>query len=393
MELTRRLVLKAVGALGVAGGGGFAANEVLAPRSWLYDPSAVTEAHNIAFLRADMAEFFENIPAAYREQFTAGSAAPVDPTEVEEVGFVNGFSFVGDTGLPTGMATVAASGEFRTAPFRGLASGGVSGIESAGEYGGYDVYVAETRASPLQAAGVSAAGTGGASGGDADGAGPAGQPVSVEETALGVTQPEAEQSGLVAGTTLGTDDIPATTAVEQAIDAKQGNAPVLAGMNKYTQQYNELFGDQTLFMGAVWDPAFITLLVAGTSLLLENLAGPGAAVSELFQRLYEDARGAGAGVDIGADETTTTLLLTYVTQDAARQTGLVQLLDAGFGYVDRNEGFGPGVRDIDADYRGRNIVLRVRADTRTALTGGVGAGTTTTTEGGSGLGGDATGGS
>ncbi|MEF8908296.1 MAG: hypothetical protein V5A13_10575 [Haloarculaceae archaeon] len=395
MEITRRLLLQALGAAGVVGGGGFAANEVLKQGSWLYDPSARTEAHNLFFMTADISSFLENLPPEYRQQVTGGnggsaggvSGSPVDPTKVDRVALVNGASFVGDTGLPTGMTTVAMSGSFRTAPFRGLASG-APGVESAGEHGGYDVYVAETNANPLQAAGVDAAGgsdtsggttgggdtsggdTGGGttgSGGGSDGTAAGSQSVSIEETAIGVKQ---EGGGLVGGTTLATDDIPATAAVEQAIDAKQGNAPLLRGMNKYTKEYARQFGDQTLFMGAVWDPAFITLLVAGTSLLLENLAGPGAAVSELFQRLYEDARGAGAGVNVDGETTTTRVLLTYVTRDAARQTGLVQLLDAGFGVVERGEGFGPGIRDVDADYRGRSIVLRVEADTRAALSGG-----------------------
>jgi len=383
MEITRRLLLQALGAAGVVGGGGFAANEVLKQGSWLYDPSARTEAHNLFFMRADVASFLENLPTAYRQQLTGGddggsglTGSPFSPTEVDTVALVNGASLVGDTGLPTGMTTAAVSGSFQTAPFRGLASG-ASGVESAGEYGAYDMYVAETNASPLQTAGVTAApgtgaGSGDASGGDGDSGsgGTAGQPVSIEETALGIKQSGGEDGALVAGTTLATDDIPATAAVEQAIDAKQGNVPLLRNMNKYTTEYARQFGDQTLFMGAVWDPAFITLLVAGTSLLLENLAGPGAAVSELFQRIYEDARGAGAGVNVDGEVTTTRILLTYVTPDAARQTGLVQLLDAGFGYVERNQGFGAGVRDVDADYRGRSIVLRVEADTRMALSGG-----------------------
>jgi hypothetical protein len=377
MEFTRRTLLQVLGTAGVAAGGGFAANEVLSPRSWLYDPNAVTEANNLFFLIADVSSFLGNLPPAFRQQVTGGSGgggsglsgSPVSPTEVDRVALVNGASFVGDTGLPTGMTTVAMSGSFRTTPFRGLASG-APGVESAGEYGGYDTYVAETNASPLQAAGVTAPETGAGGGGDGVNGTAAGQPASIEETALGIKQEGSEEGALVAGTAVASDDIPATTAVEQAIDAKQGNAPLLRNANKYTKQYSRQFGDQTLFMGAVIDPAFITLLVTGTSLLLESLPGPGAAVSELLQRLYEGIRGAGVGVDVGTEETTTTILLTYVTRDAARQTGLVQLLDAGFGYVERNEGFGPGVRDIDADYRGRSIVLRVRADTRTALSGG-----------------------
>ena len=381
MEFTRRTLLQLLGTAGVAAGGGFATNEVLSPKSWLYDPSARTETHNLFFFIADIASLLEDLPPEYRQQFTGGSGGSaggmagslVSPTEVDQVALVNGASFVGDTGLPTGMTTVAMSGSFRTAPFRGVASG-ASGVESAGEHGGYDIYVAETNANPLQAAGVSDASGGATSGsgasdsvGGGDGTAAASQPVAIEETALGVKQ---ESGGLVAGTTLATDDIPATAAVEQAIDAKQGNAPLLRNMNKYTKEYARQFGDQTLFMGAVWDPAFVTLLVAGTSLLLENFLGPGAAASELFQRLYGDARGAGAGVDVDGEVTTTTVLLTYVTRDAARQTGLVQLLDAGFGYVERNQGFGAGIRDVDADYVGRSIVLRVEADTGAALAGG-----------------------
>lgn len=383
MEFTRRTLLQLLGTAGVTAGGGFAANEVLSPRSWLYDPNALTEANNLFFLIADIGSLLEDLPPEFRQQVTGGEAgsggptvAPVSPTEVDKIALVNGASFVGDTGLPTGMTTVAMGGSFRTAPFRGLASG-ASAVESAGEYGAYDMYTAETDASPLQAAGVGDVAAGSGAGSEREGGGggngdTAGQPVSIEETAVGVKQ---DGGGLVAGTTVATDDIPATAAVEQAIDAKQGNAPVLRNANKYTKQYSRQFGDQTLFMGAVIDPAFITLLVTGTSLLLESLPGPGAAVSELFQRLYEGIRGAGVGVDVDGEETTTTVLLTYVTRDAARQTGLVQLLDAGFGYVERGEGFGPGIRDVDADYRGRSIVLRVEADTRAALSGNTAGGT------------------
>ena len=376
MEFTRRTLLQVLGTAGVAAGGGFAANEVLSPKSWLYDPNAVTEANNLFFLIADVSSFLENLPPAYRQQVTGGSGgggsgltgSPVSPTEVDRIALVNGASFVGDTGLPTGMTTVAMSGSFRTAPFRGLASG-APGVESAGEYGGYDTYVAETNASPLQAAGVTAPETG-AGGGNGGSGTAAGQPVSIEETALGIRQPGNEDGALVAGTTVATDDIPATRAVKQAIDSRQGDADLLRNANKFTKQYSRLFGDQTVFMGAVLDPTFMTLLLTGTSLILENFAGPGAAAYELFERLVEEVRGAGLGLNVGPDVTTTSILLTYVTRDDARGTGLVQLLDAGFGYVDRNEGFGQGVRDIDADYRGRNIVLRVKMDTEAALAGG-----------------------
>jgi hypothetical protein len=392
MEFTRRTLLQLLGTAGVAAGGGFATNEVISPKSWLYDPNAVTEANNLFFFIADVSSFLEDVPQEYRQQVTGGSGltgSPVSPTEVDQVALVNGASFVGDTGLPTGMTTVAMSGSFRTAPFRGLASG-ASGVESAGEYGGYDTYVAETNASPLQAAGVTATpGTGGGGSGDGGDGAAASQPVSIEETALGVKQ---EGGGLVAGTTVASDDIPATVAVEQAIDAKQGNVPLLRNANKYTKQYSRQFGDQTLFMGAVWDPAFVTLLVAGTSLLLENFLGPGAAASELFQRIYGDARGAGMGLNVDGEVTTTTVLLTYVTRDDARQTGLVQLLDAGFGFVERNEGFGAGIRDVDADYVGRSIALRIETDTRMALSGGAAGGGGTGSGGDGPFGGSATGG-
>lgn len=373
MELTRRLLLQGLGAAGVVGAGGFAASEVLGPRSWLYDPSARTEAHNMFFLTANVASFLENLPSAYRQQITGGESggsggmtgSPVSPTEVDEVAMVTGGSFVGDTGLPVGMGTVAMSGSFRTAPFRGLVSSAPS-VESAGQVGDYEVYTAETNV--LQAAGVGDVAAGGAGGGD-DGSTAATQPVSVDETALGI---KANGGGLVAGSTLASGDIPATAAVEQAVEAKRGNAPLLRDANKYTDNYQSVFSDHTMYMGAVWDPAFVTLMVAGTSLLLENLGGPGGALAELFQRLYEDARAVGAGVNVGPEETETTVVLTYVTPDAARQTGLVQLLDAGFGYAERNQGFGPGIRDVDADYQGPSIVLNIVSDTRTALSGGVG---------------------
>ncbi|WP_159901868.1 hypothetical protein [Salinirussus salinus] len=374
MEITRRLLLQGLGAASVVGAGGFAASEVLGPRSWLYDPSARTEAHNMFFLTADVASFLENLPSAYRQQVTGGGSggmtgSPVSPTEVDEVAMVTGGSFVGDTGLPVGMGTVAMSGGFRTAPFRGLVSSAPS-VESAGEVGDYEVYTAETNA--LQTAGVADVTAGGPGGGD-DGSAVATQPAAVEETAIGI---KADGGGLVAGSTLASGDLPATAAVEQAIEAKRGNAPLLRDANKYTGNYQSIFGDHTMYMGAVWDPAFVTLMVAGTSLLLENLGGPGGALAELFQRLYEDARAAGAGVNVGPEETETTVVLTYVTPDAARQTGLVQLLDAGFGYAERNQGFGPGIRDVDADYQGPSIVLNVVSDTRTALSGGAGTGGT-----------------
>jgi len=353
----------------VVASGGYVAYDEANGGRWLYDPGQLTAARNKFFGLLDFGTLYE-VQQEYGESDEEGvgvmGTEDIDPSEIETVAGVGSMSVSGDNGVPTSVFSAGVSGTFDADPINEAADEGPMFDEvDEPPVDDHRFWEADLRSDSGGSEETSVQGESSSPIED-----DAFQPQSL---ALGV-----DQGQMVAGTVRApeADDVTATRAVETMIRSKRSgggvNGPdLLTGDDQYESIRSQFDSDPTFLFGGLLDPALVTMSVAATDIVLGfagDLGGPAGgvtnAVSVFLEQWLEDLRGGAIGgtVDMQNEQTTTKTFLTYTTEDAARQTGIVQIVNAA-----TSEAEGDGIEEASARYEGRNVVVTITADNETVF--------------------------
>ena len=349
MELGRRAFLK-LGGSAAAAATGYAGYEELNGGKWLFDPATLTAARNKFFGLVDYSTLTEVAKEHSDTSFDdiETPSGTLDPEEIDQFAGVGSMSISGDNGVPTGVFAGSVSGSFEADIVEEPAEES-SDVEEAGRAGGYTLWTADV---PSEAASSEFS-------------------VTPETMALG-TKNGAAIGGAVRAPEA---DVESVDAVKKMISAKNGgvgHAPYLTADADYKSIRGQFESNPTFLFGAMVDPATVTLSTAISEIslgFLGGFAGPAGggvadAVSVFIEEWFEDLRAGAIGgtIDTDAGETTVKAFLTYSTADAAKQTGIVQLVNAASASADTD-----GDVAFKARYRGRSVVVTVTGDTEAII--------------------------
>lgn len=361
MNIGRRELLK------LGGGGilltttGYAGYQEVRGGSWLYDPGTLTAAYNKYFALVDYETLYE-----LQEEYGGESVGEVDgptgssfdPAELEQVAAVGSASISGDNGVPTGLVSLAATGSFDVDPVEDAAAESPEVDELDGEYDGFTLWDAPIPDEELSAPMDSDPDT--VSGAETDAPDLSLQP---ESAAFGTRDGAVLSSTVMAPKA----DIESVDGVTTMIDARDGgvSGPDLMTDDPHYESIRGQFDSSPTFLfGATLDPASVTLAVAAYQFVLGFAGGFGEAAGSLLDQWVADLRAVAAGgdVDMDAEEATVRAFLTYDDEHTARQTGIVQLLDAASTTSGARES-----AELNARYEGKSIVIEAEGDTETVF--------------------------
>lgn len=401
MPIGRRTLLKLIGGVGVAATG-YAGYQEMTDGRWLYDPAQLTAARTKFFGIVDYATLYK-VAEEYSDADVDDEVSSfADPDEIETIAMVGSSSISGDNGVPTSVFTAAMDGSFDVGEITDAAEEMDDVSEERGDDNRFNGYRLWELSIPDEG---SSAFSELASSDGADALaetaaryshnedeeterpeddepeipadGPS-MPSSLPESAALATK----EGGLVGGLVRApeADKITSMKAVKTMIRSKRNGGGVtgpdlLTADGDYESIRSQFDSDPTFLFGAMLDPAMVTLSTAVTEIALGFVGGavPAAgdgtadAVSVMMEAWVEDLRAGAIGGTINTDETgsgdeqgktTMKTFLTYSTADAAKQTGIVQLVNAAGNSADMD-----GFDEVKARYEGKSIVVTVKGDT------------------------------
>jgi hypothetical protein len=336
MDTDRRTVLKAsgiaalVGSTGLAGCsggllGGDGGSGSSGPESWQYDPSLLGDASNAFFGSMDYATIYENrefFPEDTRSSLEqTDSSTPVDPEDIDYLSGVGGGSVSMMDNSGSGAGSVAVAGSFD----QGALTDQIESEGDATQVGEYEGYTLYEDTSVGQEMGPDASGS----------------------ATVGVSD-----SALVAGFAFASGTSTSSSgrdAVETAIDSSNGTADPLRGNNEYATTVADNIGDATASFGGVGDPDLIDQYSA--------MAG------SQTQTYVDGMRAGGFGMALEGETTTFTVVLAYESSQAARDTGLADLVTGFSSQMEEEE----GINDVSGEQNDDAVVITVEGDTLTLL--------------------------
>ncbi|MFC7134544.1 MULTISPECIES: hypothetical protein [Salinibaculum] len=335
MTSTRRDVLKTGGLaalVGVTGGlagctdGGLLASGGDESGSWQYDPAALVETQNRFFGTLDYAQLYDNrqyLPESSREDFETDADSPLDAADIGELTGVGAGQYSPETTAGVVVGSAAITGEFGADEItEAMGEDGESDAEQVGEYEGYALY---ENAQPVT--GPTAIDSGvSATFGVGDGA-----------VVMGVVSAEGTEA-----------DVTGRDAVEQMIDASNGEAPLLADDSEYAGRLTDALDGQSMEVGGEVDPELVAELTSG--------AAPTTA------QFVDGIRAVGFGANVAGETTTFTFTGVYEDEETADDTGIVGVVNAA---AEQAVAESQGIDDVTASRDGALVSVEMSGETKT----------------------------
>lgn len=295
MIIGRRPFLKLLGGVGLAAGGYLGVNEMTSGR-WLYDPEELTAARNKFFGIVDYQTMYE-IQQQYGEESDeetgVAGTGDIKPSDIHHLAGVGACSISGHNGVPSGVLSMAVTGEFDADAINDPADESQMLEEQDPDGpGGYTYWKADIPSDSTTAGS-------GASGSETDSTD---EPdFAPENLAMGVKKGQFVTGAVHAPEAKETTSMDAVT---KMIAAKKRGGGVsgpdlLTADDEYDSIRSQFGPNPTFLFGAIVDPALVALSVAMSEIILgfaggfaRPAGGFADAVTVFLEQWVEDLRAA-----------------------------------------------------------------------------------------------------
>lgn len=338
MQTNRRELLKATSAAAVLGATGLAGCMGLGgggsgSGTWQYDPAELGPSPNVVFGSMDYAALYEvqsELPESMQSDLETGEDSPISPEDLDQLSGVGGGRVSQSTESFSMFGSTAVTGDLdREAMVDQIESEG--DVSSVGEYDNYALY----EASNLEETDA----VGGVGGQSYDGS---------ATVAIG-------DSAMVVGGGVSRDGESSVTgqeAVEHAIDASAGDAPLLDDAGGAATDLKGHLGDAMLTVGVAVDPDLVSLA--------EEMYG-GSGGSGGASQYISGLTGGGMTADVDGEEATFTAVLLYEDATRAEDSGVAGFVNFLEGELESED----GISDVSASQDGPAVTVTLTGDTTT----------------------------
>lgn len=348
MRTDRRSFVKAsglvavLGATSLAGCGGILGGGGGGTGSYLYDPTVVADAPNVAFGSMAYGTFYENrdqLPESMRGDFQTDPDSPIQPEDIDNIAGVGGGDVSQDMGSTSAFGSAAVTGSIPRSDVESRIESDET-AESAGSYEGHSMYSVSNFEDGM-----------------------AGVPGSTEVEGSGTVA--VGDSAMVIGVSVSQGmDALATgeSATKTMIDASLGNARQLSAADGPATSVQNRLGDRMMAVGASVDPELVSMA--------QQLAGSGE--GGMGGQLLAGMRGGGFGADINGETTTFSFVAVYESEQSATEAGIADLVSGMSSRFEQQE----GIDSVDARQDGGTVEVTIEGDTKTLAEQGSNAGST-----------------